>query len=224
MSAVQVTGLAIVVSLVGFNAAFLALARTFDYPDILRRPAAEVLRRFRAGGRRLLATWYAFMLSGLIFTSVPLLLHPILEDRGVEPLMLVTGIGLLAGLIQVLGLLRWPFLVPFLAERHAAAAGDDERRAVEIVFEAAHRYLGIGVGEHLGYILTAAWAGLMAVLLPQAGLIPEPLGRIGLLPAVAILAGTLEPAGVSWAGPVNAIGYLGFSVWLFVIGLLFLLG
>lgn len=224
MSALQVTGLAIVVSLVGFNAAFLALARTFDYPDILRRPAGEVLARFRAGGRRVLATWYGFMLSGLLFTSVPLLLHPLLADRGVEPLMLATGIGLLAGLVQVLGLLRWPFLVAFLAERHATAASDDERRIVEIVFEAAHRYLGMGVGEHLGYILTAAWAALMAVLLPQAGLIPEPLGWIGLLPAIGILAGTLEPAGVGWAGPVNAIGYVGFSVWLLVIGLLFLLG
>lgn len=35
---------------IAFNAAFAALARMFDYPDILRRPTEEVLARFRDGG------------------------------------------------------------------------------------------------------------------------------------------------------------------------------
>jgi hypothetical protein len=33
-----------------FNAFFLLLARRFDYPDILRRPTGDILRRFQAGG------------------------------------------------------------------------------------------------------------------------------------------------------------------------------
>jgi len=61
----------------------------------------------------------------------------------------------------------------------------------------------------------------MALLLAQAGLVPNALGWIGLLPAAAILVG-LEPLGVAWAGLINAIGYLASSVWLLIVGVVFL--
>jgi len=159
------------------------------------------------------------MASGLLFTLVPLLLHPILEARGAQPAILATGLGLLAGLVQVLGLLRWSFLVPNLAEQHAGATEGAERRSIELAFESAHRYLGMGVGEHLGYLFTSGWTVAMALLLPQAGLVDQVLGLIGLVPAAAILAGLLEPLAVRWAGTVNAVGYVAFSLWLGVIGL-----
>ena len=43
-----------------FNLCFFLLARTFDYPEVLRRPTSEVLARFRAGGSRLLLLWWVF--------------------------------------------------------------------------------------------------------------------------------------------------------------------
>jgi hypothetical protein len=36
-----------------FNLAFFLLQRTFNYPDILRRPTDDVLKRFHDGGPRL---------------------------------------------------------------------------------------------------------------------------------------------------------------------------
>jgi hypothetical protein len=224
MTEARLAGIVAIVALVGFNAAFVALGRLFDYPNILRRPAGEILERFRAGGGRLRAAWYVFMASGLLFTMVPLLLHPVLEARGVQAVMLATGLGVLAGLVQVLGLLRWSFLVPYLAEEHVRATDPAERRSIELAFESAHRYLGMGVGEHLGYLLTGAWAIVMAIVLPEAGLVPPVLGWIGLLPAVAILAGLLEPLEVRWAGAVNALGYLAFSAWLVVVGIVLVIG
>jgi hypothetical protein len=224
MTEIRVVGLVVIVSLVSFNVAFLALGRLFSYPDILRRPASEILERYRSGGRPLRAAWYAFMAGGLLFTLVPLLLHPILESRGAQPVMLATGLGLLAGLVQVLGLLRWSFLVPYLADEHARAASEADRRVAEIVFESSHRYLGTGVGEHLGYLLTGLWIVAIAFLLPQAGLVAPILGWIGLLPAAGILCGLLEPVGVSWAAAVNAVGYLAFSIWLIAVGIALLVG
>jgi hypothetical protein len=221
----QLTGFVLIVALVAFNASFLALGRLFDYPSILRRPTPEVLSRFRDSGRPLRIAWYAFALSGLLFSAVPLLLHPSLEERGVGAAMLTTGTGLAAGLVQVSALLRWSFLVPFLAERYAPPAiGDQDRRAIELLFEGAHRYVGMGLGEHLGYLLTGTWTILMALVLPHAGLVVAPLGWVGIAPGLAILAGLLEPAGVESAGVVNALGYLALSVWLIVVGIVFLVG
>ena len=66
-------------------------------------------------------------------------------------------VGVLAGLVQMLGLLRWVYLVPWLARAHVEAK-PEEQRSIEITFEAFHRFLGVGVGEHLGYLLTGLWS------------------------------------------------------------------
>jgi hypothetical protein len=50
-----------------FNLCFAMLARGFDYPDILRRPTAEVLTRFRAGGTHLVLLWWAFALTAVLW-------------------------------------------------------------------------------------------------------------------------------------------------------------
>ena len=45
-----VTGAALVALPILFNVGFTLLAMRFDYPDVLREPTHEVLKRFREGG------------------------------------------------------------------------------------------------------------------------------------------------------------------------------
>ncbi len=70
------------------------------------------------------------------------------------------AVGVVAALVQGLGLVRWPFAVPELARRYVAAPdgpdGDATRGTVEVVFATLHRLLGVGVGEHLGYLFTGS--------------------------------------------------------------------
>lgn len=47
---IRLLGLATIGEALLFNLAFARLASGFDYPDILRRPAEEVLARFAEGG------------------------------------------------------------------------------------------------------------------------------------------------------------------------------
>ena len=58
-------GVLLIVVPIAFNGAFFALARAFDYPDILRREPDEILRRFAAGGPGLLLRWELLLLSAL---------------------------------------------------------------------------------------------------------------------------------------------------------------
>ncbi len=53
---VRCTGAALIFLGVGLNIPFAILGATFDYPDILRQPTADVLVRFQAGGAALIAT------------------------------------------------------------------------------------------------------------------------------------------------------------------------
>ena len=58
-------GLLLVLVPLGFNATFLMLQRTFEYPDILRKPTEYILRRFKEGGASLRRLWYAFTFSAI---------------------------------------------------------------------------------------------------------------------------------------------------------------
>jgi hypothetical protein len=107
---------------VAFNVAFGMLAVRFDYPDILRRPTDEVLSRFEAGGTGLVLLWWSFAMTAVLFAPLVVLLSQAIVDADQTLLALATTMGALAAIVQVLGLIRWPFLVPYLAR--AASAPD----------------------------------------------------------------------------------------------------
>ena len=231
MSLDVVTALLLIAVPIVFNVAFFELGRAFDYPDILRREPDEILRRFHAGGTGLLLRWHLLMLSALAMVPLVALLSVVL---GATPALTTVTIvvGVAAGLVQALGLLRWPYAVPELARRWVAAdapgtepaEADATRRSIEVTFAILHRYLGVGVGEHLGYLLTGAWTILVAASIVTTGAIPAWLGWIGALVGLALIVGSAEFAGPNerdgWrlAGIVVPIAYVAWSVWLIALG------
>src|SRR3954471_8081833 len=122
MSVATVAGLLLVAVPLAFNAAFALLAARFDYPDVLRRPTSEVLAKFRAGGTALVLTWWAFALTAVLMVPLVILLGRAIDDADPTLLAVATATGVLAALVQVLGLIRWPFLVPYLARADADPA------------------------------------------------------------------------------------------------------
>ena len=235
MSLEVVTALLLIAVPIVFNVAFFELGRAFDYPDILRREPDEILRRFHAGGTGLLLRWHLLMLSALAMVPLVALLSVLL---GAAPALTTVTIvvGVAAGLVQALGLLRWPYAVPELARRWVAAdppgtepaEADATRRSIEVTFAILHRYLGVGVGEHLGYLLTGAWTILVAASIVTTGAIPAWLGWIGALVGVALIVGSAEFAGPNerdgWrlAGIVVPIAYIAWSLWLIALGVFLL--
>jgi hypothetical protein len=208
---------------IAFNVIFFLLQKAFSYPDILRKPTGDILTRFAAGGSRLVRLWYAFTLTTLLFIPLGVLLPRLLAPDNPAWFALAAALGVLAGLVQVLGLLRWPFLVPYLAKTYTQPdASQASRQAVEVVFQAFHQYLGVAVGEHLGYLFTGAWTALIAYRVIIHSNIPW-FGWLGLVCAVGILVGMLEPAGFKRAGSINAIAYILWSLWLIALGVIVLI-
>jgi hypothetical protein len=202
------TGLLLLVLPVAYNLFFTLLARSFDYPNILRQPTGQVLARFTAGGSRLVLVWWGFAMSAVLLAPAVVLLSATLTDADPTVLALATAIGLLAALVQFLGLVRWPFVVPHLARLAGdPAATPATRDAVEVVFQTLNRYLGVGVGEHLGYLFTGGWTALAGVALIQSDVLHPLFGVVGLLPAPLFVLGSLEfvgpfePVAGSWPAP-----------------------
>jgi hypothetical protein len=220
----RTAGVLLIVAPVLFTACFTLLQAQFEYPDILRQPTVAVLTKFAAGGPGLVAVWYAVTLSALLFVPVAVLVHGTLSAH--QPpafLPVATTFGVLAGLVQTLGFIRWPFLVPHLASTYLdPASSEATRAAVVVVFEAFHRYAGMAIGEHLGFLCTGVWTFLIAAALRKTGFIRLWLAVLGMVCAVGIALGVVEAVGWELAGPVNAISYLLWAVWLVVVGVQFL--
>lgn len=163
-------GAAAIALAVAFNIPFALLAAGFDYPQILRAPAAEVLARFTAGGAGLVLVWQAFLLSALALIPLAIALAFSRPGWQQRPILAIGAAitGALAGLTQAIGLSRWVFLVPHLARQHAEPGSTDMRRAVaEGMFDTLNQWGGVAIGEHLGQLLTCLW--LLHLLLAQLG-------------------------------------------------------
>jgi hypothetical protein len=231
-----VTAVLLIAVPVTFNVAFFALGRSFDYPDILRKEPDEILRRFHAGGAGLILRWEALLLSALGMLPLAILLPVVLEGPASWSfLSMALGIG--AALVQAIGLARWPFAVPELARRYVAADAPEldpveaaaTRRSIDITFVTIHRLLGVGIGEHLGYLLTGCWTLTATALIVTTAVIPTWLGWLGVPIGVGILAGALEfvgpnePDGWPLAGTIVPIAYVAWSIWLIALGVAILL-
>lgn len=219
---VRTTGLLLIAVPIVFTAGFIGLQLTFEYPDILRHPAGEVLTRFAAAGADLHLYWYAMMAAALAMIPATIGLGLSLWERDRQLAALSIGAGVLAGLVQALGLLRWVILVPGLAAGYTAArATEAEQQMATALFDAANRYLGMGVGEHFGYLFTAAWTLLVAALIIRQH---RYVAVAGVLIALGVLAGMAEPFGVPMAGAINAVSYTLWAVWTLALGIVVLRG
>lgn len=228
MSVEVAAGVLLIVVPVLFNVAFLALGRAFDYPDILRKEPDEILRRFAAGGSGLLLRWELLLLSALAMLPLSAVLAVVLAAPAALSVLAVV-LGASAALVQALGLARWPYGVSELARRYVAAPagaeGDATRETVAVTFATLHRLLGVGVGEHLGYLLTGLWTLVVAGSILTTTILPAWLGYVGIPIGVAILVGVFEFMGPferdGWkvAGVVVPIAYIAWSVWLIALGI-----
>jgi hypothetical protein len=226
MTSEVVVGIALIASAVAFNLAFARLASAFDYPDILRREPAEILERFGAGGTGLVLRWWVFLSVAVAFVPVAAAAAWIVAP-GAAIAAVATAVGAAAGLVQAIGLVRWPFLIPELARRHAAAATTQDRATVELLFVAVHRLLGVAIGEHLGYLLTGVWTIAMSVAIASADMpvVSWWLAIPGVIAGLALAIGSLEFVGAhereGWplAERLVPVAYVGWSAWLVVLGI-----
>jgi hypothetical protein len=225
MELTTLTGLLLIIVPIAFNVTFFLLQRAFEYPDILRKPTDYVLQRFKDGGVPLRRLWYAFTLSAVLFTPVPVIVQQVFQPAVPWYLVVGTALGVLAGAVQFLGLIRWPFLVPALADVYTDPKSTQATRdSVAVVFQAFHRYAGVAIGEHLGYIFTSSWSILLCIAIIATDVVNPLFGWLGIVPAIGVLMGVFEETGFKAAGAINAISYILWSIWLIALGIALLLG
>jgi hypothetical protein len=223
-------GVLLIILPLAFNLFFFLLGRRFDYPNILRSPTEEVLSRFKAGGVSLKLIWYGFLLTAVLLAPLAVLVGQVLDRDGLAIVPTATVVGVLAAVVQFLGLARWPFLVPTLARKYADPASTEAaREATVVVFESFHTYLGVAIGECLGYLFTGAWTVLVGIAMLQSSAFDAWLAWPGIAIGLALVVGSLEfvgpfeEKGSKLAGAIVPIAYIAWSLWLVISGIVLLI-
>ncbi|MFD4355101.1 DUF4386 family protein [Nocardia sp. NPDC058518] len=175
------------------NLAFVGLGIVFDYPDVLQLPATEILARFRAEQPTIVTLFSLLAAAACAFIPLSILIGR-LDDS--PTMRWAVRAGVAAAVVQAIGLLRWPLLVPSLTDPDT--------------FERQHTLLGTLLGETAGYTLTAIWTALVIAALRT----PRWFAVLGYTSAAAIATGVVIPLGIEPAAVANFLGYLLWSVWL----------
>jgi hypothetical protein len=200
------------------NVPFALLVDRFGYDDVLREPPLQVLAAFRAGGPELILIWLAFALCALSFLWVSAWTGEAVRAGGGRWPVWAAGAGAASAVAQAVGLSRWSFVVPGLADR--ALDGSAMESAVAVgTYQALHQFAGVAIGEWLGQTLLAAWTlavGLALVRGPMArGWWTRVLGLIALILSPLWIVGQVELlATVDPAFPEFQITQWVFTAWL----------
>jgi hypothetical protein len=223
----RVTGGLFVVGALGFAAAATVLSSTFDWPDILREPAAVVLPAVVAGGTGLVWTWFATAWTYAIL-AVPILLLPAVLGRRDDPVLrAATAIGATSVLLSLIGFLRWVFVVPPLARSYAT--GDPiTQAAVDAAWTTQHQFGGALLGEHLGQLLVIGWSLTLSVIILRTRVLPRWLGVAGLAVSALYLLNQGDILATAVPGfPVwdlaGLLGSTGWGLWVAALGVSILL-
>jgi hypothetical protein len=199
----RVTAVLLIAAAVLANVAFTALGSIFNYPDVLDEPARDVLASFRAHEGAVSAWFSVLALSAALLAPIAIGVGRLSTERAMA---VAVRVGIAAAVVQVIGLLRWPILVPgYAADGNTAA------------FRTAGDVLGTAIGETLGYALTATWTALVLVALGRRF-----AGRwfvlLGGASAALVGIGVISPLELPVVDEANFVGYVLWSVWLIAFG------
>jgi hypothetical protein len=223
----RTTGGLFVAGALAFAAAATALSSTFDWPDILREPADVVLPAYAAGGTSLVWTWFATAWTYAILLIPILLLPAVLGRRGDPVVRAATYVGATSVVLSLIGLLRWVFVVPPLADSYATGSATT-RAAVDAAWTAEHQFGGALLGEHLGQLLVIGWSVTLSVIILRTRVLPRWLGVAGLVVSALYLTNQGDILATAVPGfPVwdlgGLIGSTGWGLWVAALGVVVLL-
>jgi hypothetical protein len=216
VAAVRAGGWALVLAALLFMAVFAYLAARFDYPDILDRPAAEVLPRLVALGTTGRAVWSLYALIPLLL--VPAGIGSAIALRGAAPGAAAGGaaFAVISAFSMTLGLVRWPS-IQWVIGRAYATASPAERASLDVVFAGLNSYLGNFIGEFVGELALNLFFLLTAYAMLRSAQRSRWLG-IGGMVASAIGFVAMFRNATPAVGSVADANNLVLPLWLVILG------
>lgn len=187
----------------------------FGWPGVLDEPARIALPAFARDATAIRVGFYLQLVSSLLLIPAAIGVQAALT-RATPTIRAFTTLGIVGAVFQLLGWIRWPLVVPGLAQRYLDPTTEDvTRQATGAAYDLLNAYAGGAVGEHLGWLLQGAWAIALGVIALTARGVPRWVGWVGLVSAVAwvplIVPQPFIPALGGATG--SAVAFTAYSIW-----------
>jgi hypothetical protein len=199
---------------IGVILPYVGLTIIFDYPGILREDAGLVLQRFKQGGSTLIITWWLFAWLGFPIIVAYVKMGAILQKAS-SSVVWLTYIGVAGLIVQIVGLLRWTFVVPVIAEMYVS--GDiNTQQSSKMLFTVVNQFGGVLLGEHVGQLFTIVWVIGMSRAMHKNKAVPSWVSFVGYASSAVYILGQGElfaiiiPGFPQW----SLAGFIGSTLWL----------
>ena len=186
----RLTGILCILSVVGFFLPFTILLMGLHFTD---QPANIAFPIFRQQSTTILLSYYTISWSGLLLIATVLMLYRVVANRSSFSLIIATVCGVLGGLMQAIGDLRWPFLLPFLANTYFdPGSSQASRAAVVVVFQAVDQFAGVEMSEHLYYLFIGVWTLLIGLYLLRSLRFRNWIAWLAIISGCGLLISSIE--------------------------------
>jgi hypothetical protein len=213
----RITGILFITGAVLVNVPYMFLISTFNYPDILREPAGIILAKFVHGGSGLIIGWLFFALAGLPLLIAVIMLNKVRVDKSGTLMSLATNFGIIGLVAQLVGLLRWVFVVPIVAQRYAAPDASEATREASIAaFQVVHQFGGVLLGEYVGQLFTIGWMLIVSIVILRTGIFRSWIAWLGVVASGVYLLSQTEllHTVIPSVPSIEIAGLLGSILWL----------
>lgn len=211
----------LVIEAVTVTVPVIILGSQFNFPDILREPAAKAFELFRLNQTSIVLGYYIFLMSAIIYIPLSYSLKVSLFKPNLNQLFgLLTGFGITTAIFQSIGFIRWIFVVPYLSNLYYT---QPESQSIAIIlYDFINKYAGMSIGEHLGFIAMGSWVLVLASILICHGGAKRILGYIGLIIGIMLNVSIAEHFGgsnASFFGTINFAANTMFTFWIIAIAI-----
>lgn len=164
------------------------------FPDIQFAGPDELLNRVHESGTLGVVVWYFYIVPGVLYIASTVMLQKVLQPERIPWFSVATALGVTSWALQFLGLVRWIFVYPYLADQWITA-DPQKKQTLTIVFDAFNNYAGYALGQTIGIGLTAVWILLVGIAIKKSPLFKPWLGYLAIIVAIGELIGNLGPLG-----------------------------
>lgn len=198
---------------------FLLLKSTFGYPEIIRAEPNILLEKLYQ--QRHIVPYLYYMGVGVVGFCIiffSLLLKKIFNEYD-EDFWSYLGqfCGIFTGLLLYVGIIRYTFLFPFLAELRVKGVYPPEM--IDLVFKAFNVYVGDSIAEHVQFTFTSFMLIFFGIAILKTKILNKWNGIFGFFTSAILVYGNLEPFGAPGAFIFNRIGADLIAVWLILVGI-----
>lgn len=172
-----------------FLIGYFTLMSSFGFPEVLRLESSERFIAFQKNQNITVFGYLLMSITAILQIFMAILIHNISKKGNIfDSLGLISGI--LAGVFQLFGFIRWILLIPMLS--NALIKNEVNPEFIYFFEKFANTYLGMTIGEYLGTLFLAFWMIFISISHIKSQIFDKNLSYLGFFSGIMLFIASFE--------------------------------